>query len=279
MSWATNHDASLDKLQRVQGSLTVGLIMVPREDFLVCRPSQTAAEVKTTNPLNFSYLPVVDDKGRVIGLYNAERWFHCAAPDGYVCDDFLPLSEEIVIGADASIFDFIRNADNVSTKLVVSGEGVSGLVSLSDIQQLPVRAALFALVTSLEMAMALAIENRWPNSDDWMSHLSDGRRQKLQDEILMAQKRDGFVSEITFTQITDKAVLLLKGGLVTATRNAHEARFKAIRELRDNLAHANRYADTPEAAASVCQVVRSIYELKDELIRATANTEPLLGVA
>ena len=34
MSWASNHDASLDKLRRVQGSLTVGLMMVPRADFL-----------------------------------------------------------------------------------------------------------------------------------------------------------------------------------------------------------------------------------------------------
>jgi hypothetical protein len=36
--------------------------------------------------------------------------------------------------------------------------------------------------------------------------------------------------------------------------------------LRDNLAHANSYADTPEAAKSVCRVVRCIYHIKDELL-------------
>lgn len=271
MSWATNHDASLDKLRRVQGSLTVGLIMVPRQSFLTCSKADTAAEVKQRNAANFSFLPVVDSNHRVIGLYNAERWFDIAEPKAAVGDDFLPLSEDIVIGADASIFDFIRNADEVSTKLVVSGDGVAGLVSLSDIQQLPVRAALFALVTSLEMAMALAIERKWPNAEEWMTQLTENRRGQLQKKISEARQKDAFVSEIAFTQISDKATLLFKAGIVGGTRNEHDARFNAIRDLRDNLAHANLYADTPEAAASVCRVVRSIYDLKDKLLEFTST--------
>ncbi|MFG6519506.1 CBS domain-containing protein [Sulfitobacter sp. 1A13496] len=268
MSWATNHDASLEKLQQVQGSLMVGLIMVPRTDFLTCGPSETAAKVKKANKLNFSYIPVVDQKKRVVGLYNAERWFGDDAPNHPVESDYLPLSEDIVIGADASIFDFIRSADEVSTKLVVSGDGVAGLVSLSDVQQLPVRAALFALVTSLEMAMAMVIESRWPNAEEWMELLTENRRGKLKDQIKIAKQRDGFVSEIAFTQFGDKSTLLHKGGLVEGTRTAHEARFNAIQDLRNDLAHANRYADTPEAAVTVCRVVRDIYEIKDQLLRA-----------
>ena len=69
-------------------------------------------------------------------------------------DDFVPFSEDIVIGADASIIDFVTTADERQTRLVVSGDRVAGLVSLSDLQQLPVRAALFTLITRLEIAMA-----------------------------------------------------------------------------------------------------------------------------
>ncbi|MEP1422429.1 MAG: hypothetical protein ABJK59_11720 [Erythrobacter sp.] len=270
MGWASDHDASIEKLQKVQGSLTVGLIIVRRSEFLCCQRAQTAAFVKEINTQGFSFLPVVDDDDRIIGLYNAERWFESEAPDEPIDGDYLKLSEEIVIGANASIFDFIRNAHKYSTKLVVSGDGVSGLVSLSDIQQLPVRAALFALVTSLEMAMSIAIEEKWPRPDAWIGELSSGRQNKLKDEIEAAKKRDGFVSEITFTQLSDKTDLLLKGNLISGSKRSRDKEMTAIRRLRDNLAHANSYADTPDAAAAVCAIVRSIYRLKDELIGRTA---------
>lgn len=279
MSWAANHDASLDKLRRVQGSLTVGLIMVPRADFQTCSLSHAAVEVKARNADNYSFLPVVDDGDRVIGLYNAEQWFGIEPQDEMVGANYLALSEDTVIGADASIFDFIRYADKVSTKLVVSGEGVAGLVSLSDVQQLPVRAALFALVTSLEMAMSLAIERRWEHPRDWMALLTEGRKGKLLAEIDSAKQRDGFVSELAFTQFSDKTTLLIKGGLLSGSRNSLEAQFKLIRQLRDDLAHANRYADTPEAAKSVCRVVRSIYDLKDELLQKAADEKQAEGAA
>jgi hypothetical protein len=277
MTWAANHDASLDKLRMVQGSLTVGLIMVHRRDFLTCSPEDIAAEVKCRNAANFSFLPVVECSDRIVGLYDAERWFDVDAPETPIGNDFLPLSEDIVIGADASIFDFIRKADEVSTKLVVSGDGVAGLVSLSDIQQLPVRAALFALVTSLEMAMSLAIERRWPNPENWMAHLSDGRRSKLADEIAKARQRDGFVSEIAFTQISDKADLICKGGMLSGSRRSRAHEFVTIRELRDNLAHANSYAETPEEAKRVCQILRSVYQLKDELLKAVEDQVAVAG--
>jgi hypothetical protein len=204
MSWATNHDASLDGLRQVQGSLTVDLIMVPRSAFQTCTTGETAAQVKSRNAHGFSYFPVVDRRQRVIGLYHAERWLSADAPDTSIADDFERLSEDIVIGADASIFDFVMQADTYPIKLVVSGNQIAGLVSLSDLQKLPVRASLFALITSLEMAMALAIERRWPNPDDWMGMLSEGRRATLLNAIDDAKVGDGFVSEIAFTQLHDK---------------------------------------------------------------------------
>lgn len=157
MSWAPNHDASIEKLWRVQSSLTVGLIMVARDGFDTCTPTETAADVQRRNAYSFSYFPV-ENEGRILGLYNAERWFSGIAPDTPVADDFQALSEDILIAADASIFDFIMQADRHPTNLVVSGSQIAGLVSLSDIQQLPVRAALFSAITSFEMAMALVIE-------------------------------------------------------------------------------------------------------------------------
>ena len=266
MNWASNHDASIEKLQRVQGGLTVDLIMVPRDEFMTCRLDETVGAVVIKNTEKFSYLPVADPNKQIIGLYNAERWFEGNPPEAVVADDYHPLSEQIVIGADASIFDFIRQADAYPTNLVVSRERIAGLVSLSDIQQLPVRAALFSLITSLEMAMGSAIAHRWPDENDWIALLSEGRLEKMSEEIKAAKRNDTFIDAVSFTQFSDKADLIRKSGNLSGSRRSIDTQLKEIRKLRDNLAHANRYADTPAAAKSVCGVVRSIYAIKRELL-------------
>jgi hypothetical protein len=66
-----------------------------------------------------------------------------AKPKGRVYEKMRHLSEANLIGADASILAFVRDADRHKCRLVVSGCEISGLVSLSDLQRLPVRAALF----------------------------------------------------------------------------------------------------------------------------------------
>jgi hypothetical protein len=42
-----------------------------------------------------------------------------------------PLSEENLIGADAGILDFVRDADRQRCRLVISGREIGGLVTLS----------------------------------------------------------------------------------------------------------------------------------------------------
>ena len=159
--WANPDNGGPDVLERVQRSLTVDMIMTPRADLRTCRRDEIASAVMARNTEHFSFLPVVDEPGRFLGLYRAERWFGKEAPQEKIGDDFEPFSEDVVIGADASIIDFVKNADERATRLVVSGDRVAGLVSLSDLQQLPVRAALFTLITRLEMAMAERIETEW----------------------------------------------------------------------------------------------------------------------
>ncbi|WP_339761544.1 hypothetical protein [uncultured Hoeflea sp.] len=273
MTWAANHGASLEVLREVQGSLTVDLIMVPRSSFETCTPGETAAQIKARNVDQFSYFPVVDEQKRVVGLYYAERWFDADAPNTPIGKDFDRLSEDIVIGADASIFDFVMQADVNSTNLVVSGNQIAGLVSLSDLQKLPVRAALFALITSLEMAMGLAITKRWPSSTDWLSLLSNGRREKLMTAIEDARARDSFVNEIAYTQFSDKADLIFKGRMLSQGRTRLGKSFRDIRDLRDSLSHANQYAETTDAAKNVCEVVRFIYTTKAELLKVIETTE------
>lgn len=266
--WAAGVDIGLEVLERVQRSLTVGMIMTPRRDLMTCRLDETAASVKDRNVNSFSFIPVADGMGRYLGLHKAEKWFGCTAPDAPIQDDFEPFSEDMVIGADASIFDFVKTADERPTRLVVAGHQVAGLISLSDLQQLPVRAALFTLITSLEMVLARRIEVQWLNgSEDWIKLLSAERMGRLHAVIKKAKKDDGYVNDIVFTQLCDKVTIALKEKFLTGSRRLLEAKFKCIEKLRNDIAHANYYAETPESARKVCETVRTILEVKEELLK------------
>ncbi len=273
--WVSPGDTAPDALARVQGSLTVDMIMTPPADLQTCRRDEIAGDVADRNTKKFSYLPVMDGKERILGLYEAARWFTKKAPRQAIGDDFQVFSEDIVIGADASIVDFVRRADERPTRLVVSGDQVAGLVSLSDLQQLPVRAALFTLITRLEMTMADRIEQEWDtdNGAGWLEALGEDRRRKIEKAIDGARAADGFVSEIAFSQLADKATIMRKNRLIAGSATSLKHDFNAIVELRDYIAHASHYAETPRMARKVCSTVRTILRIQKELSLATATEQ------
>ena len=264
--WANTGDAGLDVLVRVQRSLTIDLIMVPRERLLTCRCDEKVNEVIAKNEQHYSCLPVEDsESGQILGLYNVGQCFDDAAPDKHIGEDFEKFSEEIVIGADASIIDFVKVADERPTRLVISGDRVAGLVSLSDLQLLPVRAAIFTLLTRLEMTMAQRIEDELPDPIDWLALLSEGRQNKIKEEIVNAKENDRFVSEIALSQLADKVDIIVKYQLIHGSRKKLREDFKKIKNLRNSIAHSSHYAESPEAAFVVCKTIGLTLDFLEKL--------------
>jgi hypothetical protein len=136
---------------------------------------------------------------------------------------------------------------------------------LSDLQKLPVRAALFALITGFEISMFEAIKREYPSNDDWRQFLSDGRRDKINEEIEQSHQGDGFVDDLLFTQFCDKSEILFKGFQLSQSKTVIRRQLEQIQSLRDKLAHANEYASSPEQARNVCAVVRSLLELREKI--------------
>ena len=159
-----------------------------------------------------------------------------------------------------------RRESNARRGLVVSGIEIVGLVCMADLHKIPVRAALFSVVTALEMAMADCIDDAWQDRpSDWLDLLSPGRRNDVTERIADAKRNDTFVSDIASTQFADKATIMLKQGLVDGSKSQLRRDFRVIGKLRDNLAHANDYAATPTAAKSVSRTVTTILRIVSQL--------------
>ena len=267
--WSRRADVGLLALEGVQRGLTVESIMTPRDRLMTCRRGDSVRELMSRNTGRYSFLPVLDEKDGILGLYRAEQWFGREPLDQPIGAEFVPFAETLVVGADATIIEFLTFAHEQPTKLVVSGHCVAGLVSLSDLQQLPVRAALFTLITSLEIVMADWIEAQWPDDpESWLTLLSPGRRKKVLERIEDFKNSDSFVGEVLCTEFKDKCTIIRKRASIPASQNQMERDFSAIRDLRDRLAHASHYAQSPQEALKVCCVTRRILEFRQLLDRA-----------
>lgn len=248
-----------DPLASTQAALPVSLIATPRAALFTCDVREKVSDVLTRYP-DFDHIPVTENgkpDGRMLGLLDAHR-FQPGEDVVAVSDVYCHLGEEHLIGADAPIIDFVLGATEGDCKLLVSGKSIAGLVTVSDLQALPVRAALFTLVTRLELLMAERIKATHPDPQAWLARLSKGRQEKLHSEMKEAKEGEAFVDALLFTQFADKKDILAKAGNLPTSRRQFEKDLDAAQELRDELAHANEYASSRTKALEVCHTVKAI---------------------
>ena len=278
-----------DGFGRIHGSLTVSLIATSRESeghgpsVRVCHLDDTLAEVRAAN-LNptFDYLPVEKADGNIVGLLSAKNSMNSTGVDGElpVRDRLVPLSETDLIGADATILDFISRVRR-KPLLVVSGGRINGLVAWSDLQKLPVRAAIFALVTGFELTMYEAIKAVFPEGDGWREHLSDNRLEGAEQVYGMRGGNESDVELLLCTEFCDKRTILKKclpfgsqakrPGVVPMSKGKFEDEVKRIEDLRNPLAHASSYAMKWDDVANLRKTVAALMELRQHIRKAVSS--------
>ena len=274
--WVASDASPHVALTRYQESLPVSLIATARAEFISCRPDEAVSDVIERHRANeYDFLPVLGlraEDDSVVGLLELAHARDAAVPGVTVGQRMQPLGERHLIGADASILAFIRDADRQPFRFVVSGHHIGGLVTLSDLQLLPVRAALFAMVTHLEMSMADGIRTQCPHTDNWLSLLSEERAAKVKEKMKTAKTENTLVDPLLYTEFSDKVTIIKKAWSSFADESKERKKFvqhmKDIQKLRDNLAHANDYAATRDAARGVCQCVRQMDDWSRFLTRS-----------
>lgn len=127
-SWSSSPlgDDAAEALAVVQKSLTVHLIATSRASFSICRPDERLSEVAERNRADsFDFIPVVDSSAAgdeaVVGVLGLAPQSGGGPPTQTVREVMPPLGEKNLIDADASIFDFMRDADRHRFRFVVSG--------------------------------------------------------------------------------------------------------------------------------------------------------------
>lgn len=247
--------------ESIHRDLTVARIATPKSQLETCTQNEPIAVVQLRNTRGYDYLPVEDD-GRIIGLFHA-RPYRNDPPDHRIIGDVMDvLSDTNLIGADAAILDFLKEVEAKPFRLVVSGGGISGLVAWSDLQKLPVRTALFGLITGFELTMFEAIKSKYPAGEGWLDLLNPGRQDKVWEALERGRASDSDVDPLLYTQFCDKATILRQCFRLPGSAGP----LGKIERLRNKLAHANNYVGRRQDANRASAIVKALIALREEVL-------------
>jgi hypothetical protein len=259
--WASDPlgDGSIAAVEAIESAVTVDLIAT-FEPQLMCCAKTDAIDRLLADPdyAQFDYLPV-KSKDRIVGLLPLGE-FRAAAIDPLrlTAEGVMhSLDQSILITSGSSVLRYIEEATASPCRLVIRDTRIAGIVTISDLQKLAVRPALFVLVTHLELLMAAAIRAQFRErpDEDWLGKL--GNRRLAVEQNWQKLKADSLeIDLISATQFADKRQILAKSELLQCTRIRAEREFGAIEDLRNGLAHANNYASTKETAHKTIEAVR-----------------------
>jgi hypothetical protein len=115
------------------------------------------------------------------------------------------------------------------------------------------------------MLMGKVIRAELGQTEAWIDRIPEGRRQKIDEEISKARANDSFVDALLFTQFADKLTIIRRNPYFPFSRSRFKSELSQIQSLRDDLAHANDYAASAEAACKVCSTVNLMDKWNEDL--------------
>jgi hypothetical protein len=250
-----DQDAILSHLERS----TPVRLMATIGTFIAADASEPVAEaISRADRHRFDYLPVRKRTERpVVGLF-ARRG---VGADGAarVRDVMQPLSSANVIAIDAPLLQFVLSADNNPCRLILDDTEICGLVTLSDIQRLPVRTALFSLFIHLELLLTEALRREIGPDRSPFDFLSGKRAEDAGErwETFKANSLDR--DPYSALMFGDKKTIARKLRLCGVSAERIDKELNSIEtKLRNPIAHGADYALTEAAALDTVRVARLV---------------------
>ena len=178
-----------------------------------------------------------------------------------------------LISADDSILSFIETADRSPCRLLLHRKKITGIVTVSDLQQLPVRPILFLLVTHVELLMAESIRASGCAEETWINYLEPKRRDAVEKKWSNLVGSNLGIDKLTATEFCDKREILRNVVKLPVGRKKYEKQVGRIEWLRHSLAHAGEYARNRENAERTIEAVKYC-TVWNRHLRANLKTDP-----
>ncbi len=223
----------------------VSLIATPRWE-LQCRAKRSWRRIENDASLReFDQIPLTDERSGVIEAIYLPG------------EGARPLLASMFMAADAPLLAFIESADQQRFRLLLDGSEVCGLVTLSDLQKLPVYSLLFGLLMAVEMLLMEWIRKTCGSTPDrWLDHLSKQQRRKIEDHWTRARRHNVAIDRLACASLAQEIYAAAGLGLFVSGDET-DKKLKALKELRDKVCHGSDIVPTAEDALKLPALARS----------------------
>lgn len=231
----------------VRTGITVESIATPRSMVQV-RERVNWQSIKGAPELtDFDRVPVTEDD-QIVGVYDRKS------------DTLKDLSETMFMASEASLLNFIENADYRQFAFLVRESQIVGIVTLSDIQKLPVYCVLYSLLISVEMLLMELIRMACKDeSEKWMNALDKQAKRNIEDHWEKSLQENLALDRLSCASFGNELSAAEYLDLISPDESAILKRLKGLRDL---VSHGTEIALTPERAFGIPVLVREALQIQ-----------------
>lgn len=173
----------------------------------------------------------------------------------------VPLAADMFMAADAPLLAFVETADTQRFRLLVAEGEVVGMVTLSDLQRLPVYSLLFSLLIAVEVLLVEWVRKACgPSPDAWLAGLTRGQREAIDRHWREAVRKNLAIDRLECASFGHEIAAARALGLFK-TREARLAQLLSLKDLRNRVYHAMKFAPSADDALRVSAQARSARDL------------------
>jgi hypothetical protein len=207
----------------------------------------------------------VSDGTSVVGLL--DRRAARVANGDHISEIYDSLSERNLISEESGVLEFLLKANSSPARLVLSGDEIKGIVTIADLQKLPVRTAVFAMIMHLELLMTGVLRSLYAEKDDIFNLIpSATRRADLRKKYQELIKSDMCIDQFGALYFCDKRDLLCtQNKYFESSKNRIRSDLKSIEKARNSLAHGGDYTLTRKTTNEFICAARRCKEWIDKL--------------
>lgn len=255
--------------QRIQSVLTVEQIMTPRAEFLCCSARDHLSDAFTKVPDVYDAVPVVDgDAGDPTAEIVGVLWrsdLEGVSPLLRVDSVLDERPVEKLLAPSTPMLRFARDASANRLTLIGADATVVGLVTVYDLERLPVRLSLFQHLLYLEQKLGEAIMEIEPDPDRW-PEIAPGHREKIQEGVARSRRRDHHGSPVLGIGFTEKVEIARNLLVRVLGKPFRREIMDFLAPFRNDVAHGLPF----ERVEDVPKRINQIDELIEHLRRARA---------
>lgn len=258
----------------LEKGLQVIHITTPAAQLLCCQHDENIETILARDDLKtFDQIPVKKQE-TIIGLLKKRECPEGAK--GAARKHMQPLGEKTLVSADTPLLDFIQ--DDPLDRIVIDGTKIYGLVTRSDLLNLPVSLLGFALTMHAEILMLNIIRSTRISDERWLPWAP--HKAKIEKDYKRLVSKRSELDKLALTYITDKSEILRQ---LAASEEfpsylpdkSFIDQLKDITALRNSCAHTGNTSDHDDILQELLNQLRITHEWIEGIEQwrtATANT-------